>query len=246
MRRDFQPIIFAREIIFVITTIILVVFSFRIRSDVDNLKELKIKTNFNLDNKIDEELNNFDFSYFNDELNQVEKFFKRYNLTEGQTFSDNKIINDLYNHFSRTSLALIILTIITACLPCPCTFLAAICNFDVTGDDDGDKYACHKSIIFFLILRTIIICVCLFIYVGFYVEYKKEFENDFFDFSNNTIKGEYLKKSFDNYYIDLFNLNTHLFVNIIVLSVVLFLLFANNIYAIIWCFKGCDLDDYYI
>ena len=146
---DFPPIILAREIIFVITTIILVVFSFRIRSDVDNLKELKIKTNFNLDNKIDEELNNFDYSYFNDELNQVEKFFKRYNLTEGQTFSDNKIINDLYNHFSRTSLALIILTIITACLPCPCTFLAAICNFDVTGDDDGDKYACYKSIIFF-------------------------------------------------------------------------------------------------
>ena len=91
---DFPPIILAREIIFVITTIILVVFSFRIRSDVDNLKELKIKTNFNLDNKIDEELNNFDFSYFNDELNQVEKFFKRYNLTEGQTFSDNKIINE--------------------------------------------------------------------------------------------------------------------------------------------------------
>ena len=60
---DFPPIIFAREIIFVITTIILVVFSFRIRSDVDNLKELKIKTNFNLDNKIDEELNNFDFSF---------------------------------------------------------------------------------------------------------------------------------------------------------------------------------------
>ena len=99
-----------REILFIGLSVAAIVFFFKIRSDIDTLRDLKVKTTFALENTnyytiLEKEM-------ANDEINKYEEFFRKYKLEEGQTFSKSEEISDYFNNIYRLSLAIIILLII--------------------------------------------------------------------------------------------------------------------------------------
>ena len=98
-------------VIVITLSISIVVFSFRTISYANKIKDLKIKTNFTSDYQNNGKLNIFENSILNEEPNQFEEFFIKYNLKEGLTFDENKKIKNSLNNFYRISVAIIVFII---------------------------------------------------------------------------------------------------------------------------------------
>ncbi len=225
-----------REIIYITISIFVIVYCFKIRNYTDNLKDIKIKVNFT-----DPEYKK-NFNILNTE---IEEFFNKYNLKSDQVLSDNEYFKNIFNHFSRISLALIILLIIlivySICGPC----LSAINGIDWGSSEDDNFEPYYNIVLVLLIGSSAILFIFLCLYVGFYIDYKNTFQNEFFELYN-TINGENIKKSFENHYQNLFDLNIAILVNIILLSSLIFiLLFYIFLYfdPFNWFCKECDNDD---
>ena len=103
-----------REILlFIGLSVAVIIFFFKIRSDIDDLKNLKVKTTFDLENKNYNRI--LKKAFVNDEINKYEEFFRKYKLEEGKTLktlSASEEISDYFNNIYRLSLAIIILLII--------------------------------------------------------------------------------------------------------------------------------------
>ena len=100
-----------REILlFIGLSVAVIILFFKIRSDIDDLKNLKVKTTFDLENKNYNRI--LKKAFVNDEINKYEEFFRKYKLEEGQTFNNSEEISDYFNNIYRLSLAIIILLII--------------------------------------------------------------------------------------------------------------------------------------
>ena len=70
---------YVREIIFISIIIPAIVFSFIMNKDINTLRDLKVKTNFNSEIKNYNILNAIEKIIENDEANKYEEFFKKYN-----------------------------------------------------------------------------------------------------------------------------------------------------------------------
>ena len=99
-----------REILFIGLSVAAIVFFFKIRSDIDTLRDLKVKTTFALENTNYYTI--LEKAMANDEINKYEEFFRKYKLEEGQTFNTSEEISYYFNNIYRLSLAIIILLII--------------------------------------------------------------------------------------------------------------------------------------
>ena len=205
-----------KDLIYIILSVLLIIEFFYIMSDVKEIKELKIKTNFlqnNKNNKNYQILNIFENYIDDNEINKFEEFFNNYGLKEGQTFNDNEDIKNSLDNYYRTSLAIIILLIIFI-LPSIVPFIF-ICL--IHRDEEGvSKEILECLSIYTAFIRVIIIFILFWIYFGFFISYKFEFEYDFLDFYDN-ISGNSLQTSFKNYYNIIFDLKSHSLFNVILL-----------------------------
>ena len=226
-------------------SISIVVFSFRTKSYANKIKDLKIKTNFTLDYQNNGKLNIFENSILNEEPNQFEEFFIKYNLKEGLTFNENKKIKNSLNNFYRISVTIIVFLIIISispiCFICGRALHYLCCVFSVAYGTDIPYEKYIRRLIIEFVVESLIVLILLSIFAGFYISYKNKFQNDFFDFYY-TINDYNLQNSFKNYYDSLFDLNNVLILNIIFLPILLFIFIANILF---YCFYSdpCELFD---
>lgn len=221
-----------RELLFIGLSVAIIIFFFKIRSDIDALRDLKVKTTFALENTNYYRI--LKKKFVNDEINKYEEFFRKYKLKEGQTFKTSAEISDYFNNIYRLSLAIIILLIIFI-LPSvfPCICLACL------KDPDDEDY-CIKFLevvsIYIMIGRDLILFILFLIYLGFFISYKIFFENIFFELFDN-INNNAEKIEFEKYYISFFDLKTDLLINIILQPICIFICFGYVLFYYDPC--GC-------
>ena len=222
-----------REILFIGLSVSTIIFCFNIRSNIDTLRDLKVKTKFVPENKNYKILNFIEKALENDETNKYEEFFKKYNLIEGQIFSNSELLTGYFNNIYRLSLAIIILLIILI-LP---SFFPCICLCCNEPDKEGFFIEFLGAVsIYIMILRDLILFILFWIYFGFFIGYKNSFENGFFelfdDINNNDIK-----VGFESHYISFFSLKNDLLVNIILQPICIFICFGYVLFYYDPC--GC-------
>ena len=214
-------------------SISIVVFSFSSISYANKIKDLKIKTNFSSDYQNNGKLNIFENSILNEEPNQFEEFFIKYNLKEGLTFNENKKIKNSLNNFYRISISIIVFFIIISISPiyfiCNRALDYFCCVFSVAYGTyiPYEKYI--RRLIIEFVVGSLIVLILLSIFVEFYISYKNKFQNDFFNFYYTINE----KNSFKNYYNSLFDLNNVRIIKIIFLPILLFIFIANILF---YCF----------
>ena len=196
-----------REVLFIVPAITIIIFSFIIRSNINTLRDLKVKTHFTVEYE--------NYKILNVIKNEYEEFFKKYDLSEGKNFSDCKEIEKYFAHIYRASLALIIILIILIIL----SVISFIFSFYIK-DSAMDYGSSYVSLVFFIVstIRVIIIFILFWIYFSFFIIYKNYFENGFFELYDN-INNNDVKIRFENYYISFFDLRSNLLVNIILQSI---------------------------
>ena len=220
-----------RELLFIGLSVAIIIFFFKIRSDIDALRDLKVKTTFALENTNYYRI--LKKKFVNDEINKYEEFFRKYKLKEGQTFKTSAEISDYFNNIYRLSLAIIILLIIFI-LPSffPCIGLCL-------NDPDDEDYFIEllgAVSIYIMIGRCLILFILFLIYLGFFISYKISFENDFFELFDNINKNAE-KVEFEKYYISFFDLKTDLLINIILQPICIFICFGYVLFYYDPC--GC-------
>ena len=119
------------EIVVLLLFIALIVFSFIIKSKANNLKELKIKTDF--ESNINLSLNFLDDEYENNKTNKYKEFFEKYNLKEGQTFKDSENTSSSLEKIYEINYAIAILLIISIIFLI-ISYLTTICSPDPSPD----------------------------------------------------------------------------------------------------------------
>ena len=202
------------EIAFIILSIITTIYCFFIRSKITELKELKIKTNFEsiTNNSNIRILNYFEDEFENNKTNKYEEFFNKYDLKEGQTCNDNKDIANSLDNLDKISLAIVIILIISFFF----SLFFGLCFIGFAESSVsvsmGFAYIC---IISALIIRTLIIIILLSVFISYAIGYKNQFENDFFELYNN-INNNNEQASFKEYYYTIFNIKEYFIINIIV------------------------------
>ena len=221
-----------REALFIVLAIGITIYSFDTRSNIDNLKDKKVITHFAIEYKNYKELNVIEKALRNDPTNEVEEFFKKYDLYEGNTFSDCTKIETYFTHISRSSLVLIILLIIFIIL----SFIPFIASIYIE-DNSRDYQNVYPSLAFCIAstIREVILFILFFEYFGFVTAYKRHFENDFFELYDN-INDDFVKILFEMYYFSFFRLKSNLLINIILQSINLFI---GLIYTILFL-KSAD------
>ena len=181
-------------------------------------------------------LNIFENSILNEEPNQFEEFFIKYNLKEGLTFNENKKIKNSLNNFYRISVAIIVFFIIISISP-----ICFICGgalhyfcyvFSVAYGTNIPYEKYIRRLIIEFVIGSLIVLILLSIFVVFYISYKNQFQNNFFNFYY-TINDNNLQNSFKNYYNFLFDLKNVLIIKIILLPILLFIFIANILF---YCF----------
>ena len=208
-----------REALFIVLAIGITIYSFDTRSNIDNLKDKKVITHFAIEYKNYKELNVIEKALRNDPTNEVEEFFKKYDLYEGNTFSDSSEIENYFTPISRSGLVLIIILIIFIIL----SLIPFIAAFKIE-DDSRDYQNVYPSLAFCIVstIREIILFLMFFEYFGFVIAYKRHFENDFFELYDN-INNDFVKILFEIYYFSFFDLKLNFLVNIILQSINLFI-----------------------
>ena len=229
-----QKLYLILEILFIALSIVTTVFSFFINSNINKIKDLKIKTSFKplLNNNTDWLLNYLDDEFENNKTNKYEEFFDKYNLKEGQSFSKNEKIKDSLDKIYKISLSIAIISIIIIFfIIVVLLILNVFCNDE--DDEDLNSWLMNSfcSLIFSEIIRSIILIILLGIFVGFFVNYKNGFEYDFFDFYNN-INNNSEQTSFKKYYYALFDLKTYFIIGIIPLPMNILLSIGLFIYNV--------------
>ena len=217
-------------------SISIVVFSFRTISYSNKIKDLKIKTNFTSEYQNNGKLNIFENSILNEEPNQFEEFFIKYNLKEGLTFNENKKIKNSLNNFYRISVAIIVFFIIISispiCFICGSALHYFCYVFSVAYGTNIPYEKYIRRLIIEFVIGSLIVLILLSIFVVFYISYKNQFQNNFFNFYY-TINDNNLQNSFKNYYNFLFDLKNVLIIKIILLPILLFIFIANILF---YCF----------
>ena len=199
------------EIVVLLLFIALIVFSFIIKSKANNLKELKIKTDF--ESNINLSLNFLDDEYENNKTNKYKEFFEKYNLKEGQTFKDAENISSSLEKIYEINYAIAILLIISI------IFLIISYFIIIYTPEPSPNYvwAIYEIISGIIIVgRCIILIILVGVFASYFSNYKKEFENDFFSFYDN-ISNNIEKELFKEYYQDLFDIKNYFIFSIIFL-----------------------------
>jgi len=133
---------------------------FFIRSEISELYEIKIRTNFTLNNNIDNYILNYlENELKNNENDKYEQFFNKYNLKQGQTFNDNENIKTSFDNIYRFNLVLIIFLIVIY-FP---LILIWICMFWVEDRSGIAAGVCIPLGFFVEIVRNIILIILLII-----------------------------------------------------------------------------------
>lgn len=223
---NFYVFHFIRESLYITMSVFIIIYCFKARSYINNLKDLNIKTNFN-DNNNMTILNIYENSILKEEEKDIYKeFFKKFNLEEGKKLSDNKDINSHFSELDKLNLAIIILLIIFIIPSLVPIILLMIFGIDREG------FALEfvgKIAIFILKGRFIFTLILLGAYIGCELTYKNDFENEFFDLYK-IINDVAQEKLFYTYYQDLFDLRNTFIINIILFPVSLFYIFAFVFY----------------
>ena len=234
MERDIAIFQIISEFLYIVFDIVIIVFSFKLVSETKELRDLKIKTSFSShDTTFEYNLTKDSIKEIN-EINIYETFFNKYNLTEGNSFKDNKDLSNSFNSLRRINLSIGIISIIfilPSIIFCPCLM---ICG------KGGHGLVADGCLIIFLIamgVRVLGLIVLLSILIGFFVGFKNEFGNDFYEFSDNiydTINEGY--DLFKEYYSGLFDIKKYCIINFVflALSIAIFL-------VVVFCFiiKNC-------
>ena len=212
------------EFIFFIELIFLPIKSFNTLSDLDNIENLKIQTNFKATLNNEPIINIFENPTKDNQTDELEEFFNKYNLKEGQSLYDNENLKSNFSNLYKMDLTIIILslTILSLIILWPIVLLITIiCKLDFAGEDEC---GCREN--FFknfgktlIIIRPIVLFVLLMIFVGFFINYNQEFGNDFSDFYEGI---KYSQTSFHHYYIKLFDFKEDMILVIILLSISVF------------------------
>ena len=219
-----------RTLNFISFSIPIIFFCFRAKSETDKLKELKIRTNFPSSS------DNFVINYLENDLesndeNKYKNFFQNYKLTEGQTLYKNSNIKYSYDNLYNVCFGTAIILIIFSAVSFAPFFVFCFCE----ADEEGIFAGCVGLVsIIVIIFRTIILFILFCVYLGFFVYYKKEFENDFFKLYeeiNNNIEQD----QFKNYYNSLFELKQDLLIILILKPINIFI----SICFIILFFDPC-------
>jgi len=131
---------------------------FFIRSEISELYEIKIRTNFTLNNNIDNYILNYlENELKNNENDKYEQFFNKYNLKQGQTFNDNENIKTSFDNIYRFNLVLIIFLIVIY-FPLILIWICIFCN-----KLDIGAVVCMPIGFFVEIVRNIILIILLII-----------------------------------------------------------------------------------
>ena len=70
-----------REVLFIVPAITIIIFSFIIRSNINTLRDLKVKTHFTVEYENYKILNVIEEALRNNPTNEYEEFFKKYDLS---------------------------------------------------------------------------------------------------------------------------------------------------------------------
>lgn len=211
-----------REILYVLSSIAVIVICFLPLTSINNfLYELPVKTDFNTTNQVIYEKNKLNLNkmkFFINEGNIINNnsdiyinFFEKYNLKEGDKFSlETKIESPLSKIYS-VNLAFIILGIILI-IPSIIHFIYITKCENIYENDDGDNGFIFCITQVYTGVRLVAVLILFCIHITSLINYKNEYENDFFDLYNN-ISNEKEKILFKNYYNDIFELKDSLILN---------------------------------
>ena len=197
------------EIIFFCLTIIIIVFSSLALLKINKSEQLKIKVDFDaLTNK-----NNLLLNYLKDEIqnnttNIYEKFFEKYNLTKDEELGKNEKILSCFKIIYKLNITNIVVVLFSIC----CTIYLMI-RFAITTYQ-GERFypiiyaglSKHLSI-----GRCIIYFILFGVLLGFFIDYKIKFQDDFFDFYS-SINNNAEQVLFKEYYYCLFDLKIFLII----------------------------------
>ena len=202
------------EIIFYCLAIIIKVFSFLIIKKINKSEQLKIKVNFNsITNKENILLNYLKDENENNTTNIYDKFFEKYNLTKEDTLGKNEKLLSCFKilHYLNISVVVLVLFCIGFTNYVMFKFIVASCK----GDSFHSSFYVAQS--HYLSLGRCIEFFILFgILLGFFINYKIKFQDDFFDFYSN-INNNNEQVLFKEYYYSLFELKNYLIINTILL-----------------------------
>ena len=208
-----------RDLFYCAFSVVIIIYSFKNMSNINEIKDLDIKTNFT-DNYVS--LSLFENNILKEANNKYIEFFNKLNLKEGDKLTNNDNINNSINRIYRINLTLIIFLIILIIPTLVPLILLCTCELDPEGIImDGIGIIA----IFIMKGKFIILFILLWIFVGFNINYKNIFENEFFELYYNINNGTE-KNLFENYYQPLFELKFGLLINIILLPVTLFYIFG--------------------
>ena len=202
------------EIIFYCLSIIIVVFSRLIISKINKSEQLKIKVDFDsITNKNKLLLNYLKDEIENNTTNIYEKFFEKYNLTKGDTLGTNEKLLSCFKILYFLNISVIVL--VAFCIGYTnyfmVKFIFAYCK--------GDSYYTNFYVIYSHYLsigRCIEFFILFGILLGFFINYKIKFQDDFFNFYSSINNNEE-QVLFKEYYYSLFDLKNYLIVNTILL-----------------------------
>ena len=219
---DIKNLFFYTELLHIILSIIIIIFSINILFDISDLRDLKIKTSLDTNNINIQILNNEENIIKNNNTNIYSDFFNKYDLKEGLTLNDNITIKQCFDDLQIINKIFFWLLFIPFLIPCVILiYCPKICDGFIGPDpvDAGptEKLLAELLVVFLIIARPIIILFLLYLYIKYLKNYNNEFGNDFVQFYEN-INNKFEKESFKKYYKDLFDLKGHMLKNRIAIT----------------------------
>ena len=201
------------EILFSCLAIVIIVFSFFMISNINKSEELKIRVNFETITNNKWLLNYLENEIENNETNIYEKFFKKYNLTEGDSLGTNENILSSFKSIYKLDIAIIVLVLILLCL----TIIFIIIFF--IGKDTPTPFGYVIILVcsqYLSIGKSVIIFILFGVFLGLFISYKNKFQDDFINFYS-SINNNKEQIFFKEYYFVLFDLKNNLIINVIIL-----------------------------
>ena len=168
------------ETIFFLLAIIITVFSCLLLSKINKSEQLKIKVNFDsLTNKENILLNYLKDEIENNTTNIYEKFFEKYNLTKEDTLGKNEKLLSCFKMLYKLDIAIIALVLF-----CFCFTLYIMIRFIITSIKKDRFYPAYYVTFshYLSFLRCIIFFILFGVLLGFFINYKIKFQDDFFNF----------------------------------------------------------------
>ena len=202
------------ETIFFLLAIIITVFSCLLLSKINKSEQLKIKVNFDsLTNKENILLNYLKDEIENNTTNIYEKFFEKYNLTKEDTLGKNEKLLSCFKMLYKLDIAIIALVLF-----CFCFTLYIMIRFIITSIKKDRFYPVYYVTFshYLSFLRCIIFFILFGVLLGFFINYKIKFQDDFFNFYS-SINNNSEQVLFKEYYYSLFDLKNYFIIIIVFL-----------------------------